>query len=129
MAIILAVLYFAMIELLMIDSSRELAEARRFRARIVALTMAENAAELAAVNLVNVPAVSLPAQRDEDEQGEYSWQLLKSAAGAEYSTFDLIGEAKTKGLSPVRSKVLVRGRVVENVFPKKVQVFFTQHTQ
>lgn len=129
MAVILAVLYFAMIELLMMDSSRELAEARRFRSRIVALTMAENAAELAAVNFVNMPAVSLPAQNDEDEQGEYSWQLLKSTPGAEFSTFDLIGEAKTKGLNQVRSKVLVRGRIVETEVPKKVQIFFTQHTQ
>ena len=129
MAVILAVLYFAMIELLMLDSSRELTEARRFRSRIVALTMAENAAELAAVNFVNMPAVSLPAQSDEDEQGEYSWQLMKSAPGAEFSTFDLIGEAKTKGLNQVRSRVLVRGRIVETEVPKKVQIFFTQHTQ
>ena len=36
-AIALSVLYFALMELMLIDSSRELAEARRFRARIVAI--------------------------------------------------------------------------------------------
>lgn len=129
MAVILAVLYFGMIELLMLDSSQELREARRFRARVIALTMAENGAERAAANFVNMPGMSLPAQSDENDAGEYSWQLMKSAPGAEYSTFDIIGTAKTKGLNSVRARVLVRGRIVENSVPKKVQVFFTSHTQ
>jgi hypothetical protein len=47
-ALIVAVLYFGLIELMLYDASRELAEARRFRARIIAVTLAENGAELAA---------------------------------------------------------------------------------
>ena len=37
---------------MLFDAARQLAEARRFRARIVALTLAENGAELAAANIV-----------------------------------------------------------------------------
>ena len=50
-ALTLAVLYFALMELILIDSSRSLAEAQRFRARIMAATLAEDAAELAALNM------------------------------------------------------------------------------
>src|SRR5690242_15726317 len=52
-AIFLAVLYFMLIELLLMDGSRALQEAQRFRSRIVALTLAESAAELAAAQMVN----------------------------------------------------------------------------
>ena len=52
LALIIAVLYFRLIELMLFDAARQLAEARRFRARIVALTLAENGAELAAANIV-----------------------------------------------------------------------------
>src|SRR5204863_3948307 len=51
-AIVLAILYFALMELMLIDSSRAVREAQRFRARIVATTLAESAAELAALQLV-----------------------------------------------------------------------------
>ncbi|HET7435605.1 MAG TPA: hypothetical protein VFN10_12930, partial [Thermoanaerobaculia bacterium] len=64
-AIVLAVLYFGLIELLLLDSARELREAQRFRARIVALTNAENGAERAAADIAN--ASPLPVL--EDEQG------------------------------------------------------------
>src|SRR5215213_2449819 len=50
-ALTLALLYFALMELILIDSSRSLAEAQRFRARIMAAAVAEDAAELAALNM------------------------------------------------------------------------------
>jgi len=50
-AIALAILYFGLMELMLIESQRALREAQRFRAKIVATTLAENAAELAAEHL------------------------------------------------------------------------------
>jgi hypothetical protein len=42
MAMVIAVLYFLLMELLLIDSSRALGEAQRFRSRVVAAALAEN---------------------------------------------------------------------------------------
>lgn len=66
-AIALAVLYFGLMELMMIDSSRALREAQRFRARVVASALAENAAELAAANMITQPGSTTTAQ---DDQGK-----------------------------------------------------------
>src|SRR5438094_727313 len=63
-AIALAVLYFALMELMLIDSSRALREAQRFRARVVASALAENAAELAAANMITSPGKTKNAQDD-----------------------------------------------------------------
>lgn len=52
-ALVIAFLYFGLMQLLLIDASRSLHEAQRFRARIVAKTLAENGAELAAINMMN----------------------------------------------------------------------------
>lgn len=117
-AIVVAVLYFALIELMLIDASRELAEARRFRARIIALTLAESGAELAALDLVNRSSAD---DRTEDPQGTASWRMAKNAGGQ----FDIEAEAKTSGVPPVSAKVKVRGRVVND----NVRIQYTIHSQ
>jgi hypothetical protein len=116
-ALVLAILYFAMIELLLLDSARELAEARRFRARIVAETLAENGAELAALQIVTTEKAQMSA---EDWQGGIRGRMTKNAAGQ----FDIEAEGWTLGLDESRAKVLVRGRVVGN----RVRVQYTVHT-
>lgn len=104
MAIIVAVLYFGMIELMMLDASRELAEARRFRARIVALTLAENAAEGAALHIVdNVPQPF----NEENEQGTMSGRVMKNSDG----TFVLTGDGESSGLESTKAHVRVQGHV------------------
>src|SRR5712692_9119227 len=65
-AIALAVLYFGLMELMLIDSSRALREAQRFRARVVASALAESAAELAAAQMINSPGGTTSG---DDEQG------------------------------------------------------------
>src|SRR4051812_44422456 len=82
-ALVLAVLYFAFIELLMIDASRELSEARHFRGHIIALTLAENGAELAAAQMMSVPAANVAPVTD--WQGTTSGQLKKS--GEQFELF------------------------------------------
>ena len=120
----LAILYFAMVELLLLDSARELAEARRFRARIMAETLAENGVELAALYLV---ANDKSEGTAEDWQGTLLGRMAKkpgdqdSPAGRE---FDIEAEGRTTGLTESRAKVLVRGRVVGTT----VKIQYTIHT-
>jgi hypothetical protein len=106
-----------MVELLLLDSSRELAEARRFRARIVAETLAENGAELAALNIVTTEKSETTA---EDWQGSFVGRMARNADGS----FDIEAEGTSSGLAESKAKVLVRGRVVGG----DVRVQYTVHT-
>jgi hypothetical protein len=110
MAIVLAVLYFALIELVLLDSQRELAEARRFRARIIAETLAENAAELAAMDIVT--RESTPQFSIDTEQGTISGRMMKTPSG-----FEIHGEGTTSGITQSTARVILHGRVAgENVW-------------
>ena len=104
-AIVLAFLYFGLVELLLLDSSRELGEARRFRARIVAETLAENAAELAALQIVSRDAT--PPFTEETEQGTVGGQMMKQATG----NFEIYGEGTTSGITQSTARVTLRGRI------------------
>ena len=106
MAIVLAVLYFALIELILMDSQRELAEARRFRARIVAETLAENAAEVAALQLVSRPMT--PQFTVQMEDGTISGTMMKTGT----SNFEIHGDGTTGGITQSNAQVILRGRVV-----------------
>jgi len=117
-AIILAVLYFMLIELLLIDGSRALQEAQRFRSRIVALTLAENAAELAAAQMVN----NTNAHVDVDStDGTLSGTFLRSG-----DSFQLIGDATTKGTAIQKSHVTIQGRIVNGT---QIAIDYANHSQ
>jgi hypothetical protein len=120
MALVLAFLYFGLIELLMIDSSRELAEARRFRARVVAQAMAENGAELAARNFAT--GGPSPAVHIVDENGTTTGSATVSAGQGK---FVLHGEGATSGVASVKATVTVQGRVVG----PDVYIDYTLHSQ
>lgn len=113
----LAILYFAMAELLLLDSSRELGEARRFRARIIAETLAENGAELAALNIVTSERAEAKA---DDWQGSIEGRMARRTDGS----FDIEATGKTSGVTESKVRVLVRGRVVGN----DVRIQYTLHT-
>ena len=116
MAIVLAVLYFGLIELVLLDSQRELGEARRFRARIVAETLAENAAEVAALQLVTremTPQFSVAT-----EQGTISGKMTKTP-----TTFEIHGAGTTSGVTESTARVILRGRVVG----KDVRIQYSLH--
>jgi hypothetical protein len=117
-AIGLALLFFLLIELMLIDSARELAEARRFRAKIVATTLAENGAELAAAQLVNRFDADVDA---EDWQGSISGTMRKNADGR----FEIEGGGEAKGTNPASARVHIKGRVVGT----DVKIDYTVHTQ
>jgi hypothetical protein len=118
MAIILAVLYFGLIELLMMDSSRELAEARRFRSRVVAQALAENAAELAALHIVTEVTSTPPALTD--------WQgtmVGKMTKGGGTGAFVIDGSGDTAGLASSHASVTVYGSVEGN----RIRIDYTIH--
>lgn len=107
-----------MVELLLIDSARELEEARRFRARIVAETLAENGVELAAVRIV------LNERSEgtvEDWQGTVTARMAKNVSTGQ---FDIVSEAQSSGVTESKAKVLVRGRVTGG----SVKIQYTVHT-
>jgi hypothetical protein len=97
------VLYFGLIELLLMDASRELKAARQFRARIVAQTLAENAAEGAAWMLLD-PTVPPEPFDEENEQGTMSGRMTKNV-----KAFKLTGVGVSAGLEKTRANVLLEG--------------------
>jgi Tfp pilus assembly protein PilX len=101
-ALILAVLYFALMELMLIDASQSLEGARRFRARVVAVSLAENAVELAAVQMVSKAARNATAQNaDGQMHGNYT----------PGDTFELFGDGMTSGVINTPSRVQIEGKV------------------
>ena len=116
----LSLLFFMLVSLVLIDSARELAEARRFRARIVATVLAENGAELAAVQMTHPDRdVSMPAPV-QDWQGTFSGEMRKNRESGE---FTMVGEGETRGTVHAKARVEVKGTVVGN----HIQIHFTVH--
>lgn len=126
LALIVAVLYFGLIELMLMDASRQLAEARRFRARIIALTLAENGAELAALHLASdKPGVPQPPFTD--WQGTAAGTVSKGAPSATTGdakfTIDATGAAT--GIVETHATVYVQGRVNG----QHIAIDYTHHSQ
>jgi len=105
-AIVLSVLYIGLISLLLIDSSRELNEAQRFRARVMAQTLAENGVELAADGL----RTRYMATEKEDSWMGHTEGRLERDAGT-VSTFTLEGKGISAGVMKVESTVKLTGTV------------------
>jgi Tfp pilus assembly protein PilX len=116
-AIVLAILYFALMELMLIDSSRALQQAQRFRSKIVAQTLAESAAELAAVQILNRSSTNVNAQ---DEQGTMTGKLTRGS-----NDFELTGTGTTSGVMPATATVRVQGTIVGG----HVRIIYTYHSQ
>ncbi|HXH39363.1 MAG TPA: hypothetical protein VNN08_12105 [Thermoanaerobaculia bacterium] len=117
-AIALAILYFALMELMLIDSSRALVEAQRFRSRIIAATLAESAAELSAASMVSRNAGD--DINATDEQG-----TMKATCKVNGTAFEIDAEGTTKGVMPTKSTVSVQGRILG----PQVKVDYTYHSQ
>lgn len=115
-ALIIAVLYFALMELLLLDSSRALQEAQSYRSHVIAATLAESGAELAAVNLVSNGGGSVDAQ---DSQGTMSGKLKKMG-----QTFEISGDGDATGVPPAHAHVDLKGTVLDT----HVQIDFATHT-
>ncbi|HUP61104.1 MAG TPA: hypothetical protein VNA69_11855 [Thermoanaerobaculia bacterium] len=114
-AIALAILYFALIELMLIESSRELAEARRFRARVVAATLAENGAELAAASMVTRQSATANA---EDWQGTIRGTMRRAE-----NQFEIEARGDATGVAKATARVRVYGRILGT----DVRIQYTMH--
>jgi len=117
-AIALAILYFGLMELMLIDSSRAQREAQRFRARVIASALAENAAELAAENMINQPGGTASYQ---DDQGK-----MMGSINVNGNAFEIIGQGDAAGVVPVSATVRVQGRIVAG---NHIAVDYTFHSQ
>jgi carbon monoxide dehydrogenase subunit G len=114
-ALVISILYFGLMELLLIDSSRALNEAQRFRAHVVADTLAESAAELAAFQIVTQTSATIDKQ---DFQGTMHGVLERNG-----NSFVLHGEGVAIGSLKQSAKVRVEGSVEGIV----VKIDFTAH--
>jgi len=121
-ALVLSVLFFALISLVLWESSLRYRAAQTFRSRIVAQTLAENAAELAARGLADGSSLSAAAEIDDGTMkalGHASQELDGSIR------FEIEAEGETRGVHPTRATVTVYGRFDGD----GVRVTRTKHSQ
>ena len=117
-ALALAVLYFLLMELILMDASRALSEAQRFRSRTVAAALAENGAELAAQSIVDHGGANIKLS---DAQGDVTGTLVRTGP-----QFELKGSGVTKGVVPQSAKVVVQGRINSD---NTIEIDYTIHSQ
>jgi len=103
-------------ELLLLDSTRALQEAQRFRARVIAATLAESGAEMSAAQLVT--SAGGPANAT-DDQGTMSGTMKHFG-----TEFEIVGDGDATGVPPAHAHVELKGAVFEN----RVQIDFATHT-
>lgn len=116
-ALVLAVLYLGLIELLLMDGTRALQEAQRLRSRVIAATLAENAAELAAEGMVSKFAGDVTSS---DAQGEIEGKYTRTG-----EEFVILGRGTTSGVARESASVRIKGRVVGN----SVTIDYAIHSQ
>lgn len=123
-AIGLAVLFFMMIQLVLMESGLELKEAQLFRSRIVAMVLAENGAELAAAQIVDT-IINNPEH--EDWQGKVYGTMTRNELNEE---FTIVGTGETAGTHRTKAVVEVRGVIdkVTNPTQPNIQILLSKHT-
>lgn len=116
--LLIAVLYFGLIELLLRDASQRMRDAQRFRSVITANIYAENAAELAATGMVGVSVNEASA---EVEGGS----LLGTYRRVGENGFVLEATGVTRGTFPAKRTVTIEGTIVGT----SVTIHRTRHEQ
>lgn len=102
-ALVIAALYFSLIELTLLDSSRRLEAAQRFRSRIAARILAENGAELAAQNMVHAASTS--------GEAELAAGVLEGKFERSADSFVLRGRGRTGGVQQASAGIEIVGRI------------------
>lgn len=102
--LLIALLYFGLIELIMADGARRSVEAQRFRARITANIFAENGAELAAKQMVH-----LGSSEEKLELPEGVMEGSFRRIGQEGFVIEATGTAS--GVVETRRSVAIRGTI------------------
>jgi Tfp pilus assembly protein PilX len=117
-AVVLAVLYFGLMELLLIDSTRALREAQRFRSKIISATLAESAAELAAAQLVT--QIHAEVHATDPKMGTMEGSLRRTE-----TRFELHGIGECTGVPPTKATVDVQGALVGGTH---IRIDYTKHS-
>jgi Tfp pilus assembly protein PilV len=115
-ALIIAVLYLALMELLLMDSTRALNEAQRYRSQVIAQTLAESGAERAAAQMI---AKSSNSANAENWQGTMTGTMQRAG-----NNFEIIGDGVATGVPPAKAHVELKGAV----FGTHIQIDFATHT-
>jgi len=126
-AIALAVLYFGLMELMLIESQRSLREAQRFRAKIVATTLAENAAELAAEHLCQNWVATIDwANGDGKMDGKMERKAAPFGAKPARSPFVITVTGASSGVPTSSETLKLDGNVVDGT---GIEITYSNHLQ
>jgi hypothetical protein len=126
---VLAVLYFGLMQLLLIDSSRALTEAQRFRARIVAAALAESGAELAAEQIVTRPSATVPPTADFQGTKSGRMKITRNPPGGVDGDFEIEAQGTSIGTMTQEAIVSIKGRVKADGPNVYLYIDFCEHTQ
>lgn len=112
----IAVLYLGLIEMLWYDAGQRVREAQRFRSRVEAQILAENAADLAAQNLVSAQSSDIEATLPEGSM---------SASMKRFPDETFLIEATGKGsrLMKYEARVTIHGRINDT----EIEIVRTEH--
>jgi hypothetical protein len=124
-AIALAILYFGLMELMLIDSQRALREAQRFRSRIIATTLAENAADLAAEQLCTSYKVTVDYANVDGTMTGTMDRVTVGDPSQNKSTFVIDVAGASTGVPPTTVKVKLDGEINNS----KVDIKYAYHSQ
>jgi hypothetical protein len=106
-ALLISVLFFGLIELTLRDTTERVRAAHRYRARIASEILADNGVDLAAAGMIlGAPKEETRENRDGTMTG--SFQLLPG------NRFEIVGEGESAGVTRVRTRVVLRGRITGN---------------
>jgi hypothetical protein len=108
-AIVIAVLFFVLIQLLLVEATSASRQAVRFGARITSQVLAENAAELAALQMVRLGPMGLQEQLD-GASIQATWQRFPEQNAGEVP-YLIRASASVEGVQPVEARVEVYGRL------------------
>ncbi len=122
-ALVVSLLYIALIELMLLESTETLRNAQRFRSRVVAQALAESGAELAARHMTSTVQTKVEAETAEGKmQAEY--RMLPSPGTV--VPFLITAEAVTSEVAPVKATVTVEGVLEAG---DSVRIVRTLHSQ
>lgn len=108
--LIVALLYFAFLELLLAESTQAFRSAERFRARIVARVMADNGAELAAHNMIAIAGQEVSGETDEGSMsGTYRRSLTEAG-----DRFEIVARGESTGTWNAEARIRISGYIAGN---------------
>jgi len=115
-ALIIAVLYLALMELLLMDGTRALNEAQRYRSQVIAQTLAESGAERASAQMITKFSNNANGA---DAQGTMTGTMQHAG-----NNFEIVGDGVAIGVPSSRAHVELKGAVTGT----HIQIDFATHT-